>query len=103
MAEARLHLGDHVLLFGQAELWRRAASTSVSTIVYTPEGFAAPGTRTELFYRGGLSFLPWAGYPHRLNAFVTNKQVQSGMVVTDPMIRRFQPGTYVVLELQAFL
>ena len=103
MGEARLHLGDHVFLFGQGELWRRVASTTVSTIAFTPEGFAAPGTRTELFYRGGATFLPWATRPHRMNAFVTNKQVQSGVLVTDPMIRRFQPGTYVVLEFQAFL
>jgi len=104
MGEARLHfLGEHVFLFGQGELWNRSASTSVSTIAFTPEGFQAPGTRTEVFYRAGATFLPWANLPHRLNGFVTNKQVQSGVLVTDPMIRRFQPGTYVVLEFQAFL
>src|SRR4029079_7014922 len=49
MGEARLRPGEHVVLFGQGELWRRVASTDTAAIVYTPEGFGAPGSRTPPF------------------------------------------------------
>ena len=106
MLETRVHLGTHVQLFAQEELWARYASSPDSAVSYTPEGFRAPGNRTESFYRAGAAILPWKTRPHRVNACVTNKQVMASQAVsffgvTEP--RRFQPGTYWLLEFQAFL
>jgi hypothetical protein len=103
MGEARLHLGTRVQLFGQGELWYRVATSPDPVVTFTPEGFGAPGQRTELFYRGGASWLPWAGRVHRVNLFVTNKQVQAGRLSSAQLYNRFQPGRYILLELQAFL
>jgi hypothetical protein len=103
MLETRLRVRARLQLFGQGELWSRFASSTDPVVVVTPEGFRAPGKRTELFYRAGFTLNPWAGRPHRVNAFVTNKQVQAGFQSSDLQVRRFAPGTYWLLELQAFL
>ena len=104
MLETRARIGTHVQLFAQGELWSRAASSPAPDVAFTPEGFAAPGTRTELFYRGGASVYPWAGRVHRANFYMTNKQVNGGPMVNDLVYQRFAVrGPYVVLELQAFM
>jgi hypothetical protein len=50
-----------------------------------------------------VSLLPFAGLPHRLSAFVTNKQVRAAYSATEPVSRRFDPGTFWALELEAWL
>jgi hypothetical protein len=46
---------------------------------------------------------PWKDLPHRINAYLTNKQVSAHQRSTDPVLQRFQPGTYLLVEFQAFL
>ena len=103
MLEARAQAGGHLQLFAQGELWARFASNPDGAVSFTPEGFGAPGRRTEIFYRAGAALLPWRGLPHRLNAYLTNKQVSARQRSAEPVVQRFQPGTYLVVEFQAFL
>jgi hypothetical protein len=105
MLEARVFLQTHLEAFGELELWQRFASakTDPPRVVYTPDGFRAPGSELRPYYKAGLGFLPWKDKPHRMNAFVTNKQVLSERDVTTPESLRFEKGHYVLLELEAFL
>lgn len=105
MLEARARLGSHVQLFAEAEEWARTAigRSDVYPVLYTPAGFRAPGTMLRLYYRAGLSVVPFPGLPHRLNAFVTNKQVRGGYYSVDPVLRRFDSGTFWALEAEAWL
>jgi hypothetical protein len=72
-------------------------------VAITPDGFRVPGTGARPFYDFGIRYRPWPGLPHRAGAFVTNKQVASERFVTDDVTRRFDPGLYYVLELEAYL
>jgi hypothetical protein len=105
MAEARVTALPQIEIFADGELWLRyaAARGEPGRVVYTPDGFRAPGRALGFFYRAGLSLYPWPAYPHRLNAFLTNKQVASGISSADPVPLRYDPGTYVVFELEAYL
>ncbi len=104
MGELRLRPFWPFELFVESEFWLRyAAARNGPRVIYTPDGFRAPGRELQVFYRSGLSVYPWRDYPHRLNAFLTNKQIQSGVAVSEPVIRRYDPGTYAVFEVEAFL
>ncbi len=105
MLELRLRPVWPLELFGESEFWLRyaAARREPARVVFSADGFRAPGRELQVFYRTGISVYPWRDYPHRLNAFLTNKQIESGLVAGEPVLRRYNPGTYAVFELEAFL
>jgi hypothetical protein len=103
MLEARARPAARLQLFLQGELWIRFASSPDGTITFTPNGCGAPGRCTDLLFRAGATAKPWRDLPHRINAYLTNKQVSGHQRAVDPVLQRFQPGTYLVVELQAFL
>jgi hypothetical protein len=105
MLEVHARLGSYVDLFAEAEEWARHATghSARYPVLYTPEGFRAPGNMLRLYYRTGVSVLPFTGLPHRLSAFVTNKQVRGGYYFTEEVSRRFDSGTFWALELEAWL
>jgi hypothetical protein len=105
MLEGRARIGDYFGVFAEGEFWLRyaAARSTPQIVVYTPSGFRAPGRDLNVYYRAGFSLFPWPELPHRANCFLTNKQVESGIAAADPIEQRYDPGTYIVLELEAFL
>jgi hypothetical protein len=105
MLEVHARLGPYLDLFAEAEEWARHAAGHGTEypVLYGPDGFRAPGNLLRLYYRTGVSLLPFTGLPHRLSAFVTNKQVRSGYASSEPVWRRFDPGTFWALELEAWL
>ena len=105
MYEVRVRPWDRWELFGNAELWLRfaAARHEPRWVAFTPDGFRAPGSRASPFYDVGLRFYPWVHLPHRAATYLTNKQAISGEQATDAVPRRFQTGTYLVIELEAYL
>jgi hypothetical protein len=112
MLEGRGRLSRHLELFAELELWLRYARSSATPelVLYTPSGFRAPGRELSPHYRAGASAYPWAAQPHRVNCFITNKQVESAPLGTGLFERerlgsdrRYDPGTYLLLELEVFL
>jgi len=105
MAEGRGRVGFGVEVFANTELWVRFArsSTVPKFAVYTSEGFRAPGQATNVYYQAGLRYYPWSLLPHRLSVSLTNKQVQAAERPTDPVQRRFAPGNFYLLALEAYL
>ncbi|MBN1610063.1 MAG: hypothetical protein JW940_25780 [Polyangiaceae bacterium] len=105
MLEVHARLGSYLDLFVEAEEWARHATGHGAEypVLYSPEGFRAPGNLLRLYYRTGVSLLPFTGLPHRLSAFVTNKQVRGGYYATEPISRRFDSGTFWALQLEAWL
>jgi hypothetical protein len=103
MLESRLRPEGRVQLFAQGELWLRYASNPNGVIAFTPQGCGTPGRCSELFFRAGLTVRPWQKFVHRVNALITNKQVFAPQRADEPVPYRFQPGTYFVVEFQAFL
>jgi hypothetical protein len=112
MLEGRGRLTRHLELFAELELWLRYAASRASPrfVLYMPSGFRAPGRELSPHYRAGSSVYPWPEQPHRVNLFITNKQVEtaafgSSLFERDRIgsVRRYDPGTYVLLELEVFL
>jgi len=105
MLEARVQLAPRLELFAEGEQRVRVANRGPGTwlTAVTPDGFTVPGRKLDAFYRTGLGVYPWRGLPHRARAFVTNKQAHCAETPTLPVAQRFQPGTYYVLSLEAFL
>jgi hypothetical protein len=104
MLEARVLVLSRVQLFADAEAWWRfAAARAAPWVVYTPDGFRAPGRALVGYYRAGVRVFPWPSLPHRLSAYVTNKQVQSGLDSSNEVARRFDRGTYCLFTVEAFL
>jgi hypothetical protein len=105
MLEARVAVSSRVELFGEVELWQRFAAARVdpARVVFTPDGFRAPGGRVRPYYKAGLSLFPWPGLPHRLSSFVTNKQVVSADDVTEPQSVRYETTNYLLVEAAVFL
>ncbi len=104
MLEGRVRPFWPLEVFAECELWWRQAVARDAGVVptATAQGFFAPGRGLDVYYRTGLSVYPWRGLPHRLNGFLTNKQVQSGTLATMPQVMRFDPGTYLLFEVEAF-
>jgi hypothetical protein len=92
-------------IFGDGEEWLRVAlERAGSGQQLDDRSFHAPGQKLELFYRAGLRFYPWRGQRHRASFYVSNKQVQVGTRVTDPVFVRFQPDDSLwLITLEAFL
>jgi hypothetical protein len=105
MGEGRARLGFGLEVYANTELWVRyaRASTVPKFVVYTADGFRAPGRDTRFYYQTGLRYYPWSQLPHRVSLSVTNKQVQAGQVITDQVERRFAPGHFYVLAVEAYL
>jgi hypothetical protein len=106
MLEVRARVTADLELFGEGEEWLRIAlrGTAAGELVVDSGVFHAPGKRLELFYRTGLRFYPWRGQRHRASFSVTNKQVQAGPSVTDPVFIRFSPDPALWLAtLEAFM
>ena len=104
MLEARVLVLSRVQLFADTEAWWRFAAARASPwVVYAPDGFRAPGHALVGYYRAGLRILPWPGLPHRLSAYVTNKQVHSEYNSSSEVARRFDRGTYCLFTMEAFL
>jgi hypothetical protein len=105
MLEGRARLSPHLGVFAEGEFWLRyaAARSEPKVVVYTPAGFRAPSRDLSVYYRAGFSLFPWPDLPHRGNCFLTNKQTDSDTSAADPIVRRYDPGTYVVFELEAWL
>jgi hypothetical protein len=105
MLEVHARVGSYLDLFAEAEEWARHAAghSARYPVLYSPEGFRAPGNMLRLYYRTGVSVLPFAGLPHRVSAFVTNKQVHGGYTSTELVSRRFDSGTFWALQLEAWL
>ena len=104
MLEGRVRPFSVLELFAEVELWWRYALARSATTppATTPQGFEAPGSDLSAYYRIGLSVYPWPALPHRLSGFLTNKQVESAAWSAVPQLRRYDPGTYLVVELEAF-
>ena len=104
MFEGRVLLLSRLQLFADTEAWLRyAAARDAPWVLYTPDGFRAPGRRLVGYYRAGLRVLPWPGLPHRLSVYLTNKQVNSLYNSSYEVERRFDRGTYVLFTMEAFL
>ncbi len=105
MLEAEVRLGGHVALYGEGELWQRyiVAIERASPVIYVPRFGRAPGSSTQIFYRGGVRIMPWEMLPHRLSASVTNKRVASAMYAQDPVSKRFVGAAVLTLEVEVFL
>lgn len=105
MGEGRSRLGSNFEVYANTEVWVRyaRASTLPKFATFTANGFRAPGRDTHLYYDAGLRYYPWPQLPHRLSASVTNKQAQVSWSVTDPVERRFAPGNFYVLKVEAYL
>lgn len=91
--------------FAELELTSQIAfaRTSPKRVVYTAEGFRAPGTAVHQYHRAGLRWYPWPQGPHRFSILQTNKQVNSGLSASEPVANRFSFGNYVVAELEVWL
>ncbi len=103
MVEGRARPEARLQLFAQSELWLRYASSSNGVVAFTPQGCSTPGHCSQLLYSAGVTARPWERFPHRLNAFITNKQVLAPLRADQTVPFRFKSGTYVVVEFQAFL
>ncbi|MEQ9497985.1 MAG: hypothetical protein RIT81_14035 [Deltaproteobacteria bacterium] len=104
MGEVRIPVVDYLYVTGTTEILLRSLDNprGVDRVTYV-QGHRAPGQWVEVYYRFGLEVRPWPELPHRINAFITNKQVASDQFLTDPVRRRFEPGDYVVVEAEVFL
>lgn len=88
--------GEYVLRFA-------ADRQTPERVVYLDGWGLFPGHADRLYYKLGLRVEPWRGFPHRVSALVTNKQVASGISVTDSETRRFEDGHFYLLQFEAFL
>jgi hypothetical protein len=92
-----------VVLNGEYFLRFAADRSSPGRVVYLQDWGLLPGKADNLYYKIGLQVEPWRGFPHRVSAILTNKQVASGSNVTDPQTRRFVDGNFYLLQFEAFL
>jgi hypothetical protein len=105
MGEGRARLGYGLEVYANTELWIRFARaiTVPKFVTYTADGFRAPGQATSFYYQSGLRYYPWSHLPHRASFSVTNKQVQAATFITEPVDRRFAPGSFWLLMGEAYL
>ncbi len=105
MLETTVPVAFGLSVFGAQEYWVRFLDDRQGSAIqlHLPDEGTAPGRIRQYYYSAGLRFHPWRQLPHRLQLFITNKQVSSRDMVTDPNSRRFDPGDYIVLELEAEL
>lgn len=104
MLEAEARMTKRFELFAEAEQWLRfvAVRGPLGTAMAQEEN--ASVTRLELYFKGGIRFYPWEGQRHRASLYATNKQIEAGVVPTQPIERRFRPDhAYWLLTLEAFL
>jgi hypothetical protein len=104
MLEVRARVTPRLEIFADGEELLRVAVERTAGARVNAVTFGPPGQKLELFYRTGLRFYPWRGQRHRASFSVTNKQVQAGARVTDPVLVRFLPEDALwLLTLEAFL
>jgi hypothetical protein len=105
MAEAIIPVVPMLKVILNGEYLLRFASdrNSPERVVYLQDWGLLPGKADHLYYKVGLRVEPWRGFPHRVSAILTNKQVASGSNVTDPETRRFVDGNFYLLQFEAFL
>jgi hypothetical protein len=104
MFEGRVFLAPRLQLFVDTEAWLRyAAARTDPWVIYTPDGFRAPGHKLLVTYRTGLRLFPWPGLPHRMGATITNKQTHSATDSNTEVLQRFDRGTYFLFTMEAFL
>jgi len=105
MLEARASVlpGVTLMLDGEDVLRMATAGDAPERVVYHPEWGRAPGVFHALYYRAGLQVTPWRGLPHRLGVYGTNRRVPSGRSIHSESKVRFERGSFVVVEAEAFL
>ena len=106
MAELRWRWWKNWYMLADAEMWvrwLRDPRHGDKRVVYLYRGGRAPGMWADLYYRLGVMLKPWTALPHRLRAYVGNKQVTSGFFVVAPDNRRFSHDPLLVLEMEVFL
>jgi hypothetical protein len=105
MVEAIVPIFPILKVVADGEYFVRFASdrNTLPRVVYLEDWGLFPGSAGRLFYKAGLRLEPFRGLPHRLDVMVTNKQVVSGLTVTDLETKRFQDGNFYVIQLGAYL
>jgi hypothetical protein len=105
MAEAIIPIFPilNVVLNGEYLLRFASDRQTPERVVYLQDWGLFPGKSDHLYYKVGLRVTPWRGFPHRVSALLTNKQVASGVDVTDPQTRRFDDRHFYLLQFEAFL
>lgn len=105
MAEAIVPIFPILKLVLNGEYLLRFAADPNPTerVVFQQDWGFFPGKTDHLYYKVGLRVEPWRGLPHRVSVMLTNKQVASGISVTDVQTTRFEHGNFYLLQFEAFL
>jgi hypothetical protein len=105
MGEGRVRLFQGLEPFLNLEVIQRYArsQTVPRFVVYTPDGFRAPGQRLRAFFEGGVRVYPFKGLPHRGTFSVSNHGINTGDRITDPVDDRTHRGLFYVATLEARL
>lgn len=105
MSELFWELFGRVTLFVSLEWWLRfvRAAEEAPQVVYDARFGRYPDVKNELFYRGGFLWRPFAGAPHRVSAYVTNKAVVSFDRVVFATPFRFSHADFFFIEGEFFL
>lgn len=104
MAEGRGRLSGLELFLNFEVIQRYARSQTVPRfVVYTPDGFRAPGERLRAFYEAGVRIYPFKALPHRGSFSVTNHGVNTGTSITDSVDNRSHRGLFYQATLEARL
>lgn len=106
MFEMRAALTPRLWWVGQAEGLLRAVEDGDAgppRVVFTSRDQRVPGVLRDLFWRAGLEWRLFRDRPGRFNAFVTDKQINSGFFPQIPAQRRFRDAAAFVFELEMYL